>query len=353
LHRLEKSEKREKAEHQIKSHPEGFCIAILGVTGLVGQAMLRILEVSHIPIRHIVALASARSAGQTLLFRNRPVRVIDVEHYAFEGVDFALFSAGGEVSAQYAPVATAADAIVIDNTSYFRYHAQIPLVIPEVNRAALSQYRNQLIVANPNCSTMQMLVALKPLYDRYGIRKITVSTYQSVSGSGQKGIVALQNELAQIPSAQPCYPAPIAFNVIPQIDRFLENHYTKEEMKMVWETQKILGDANIRVNPTAVRVPVLVGHSLSVWIETRSPVDRAGVCAALAAAPGVCVLSEDDAYPTPRLHGEGTDPVYVGRIRQEIDNPFGMNLWIVADNIRKGAALNSIQILECLIDDFT
>ncbi len=335
-----------------------FKIAVVGATGAVGTTMLEILAERDFPASEVVPLASSRSAGSRVKFGEQSLKVLELDTYDFTGVAIALFSAGGSISAVHAPRAAAAGAIVIDNTSEFRYVDEIPLVISEVNPHAIARYTTRGIIANPNCSTMQMLVALAPIHRAVGIERINVATYQSVSGAGQSGIVELGRQTAAMLNFQPMeakkFPTQIAFNLIPQIDVFTDNGYTKEEMKMVWETQKILEDASIRVNPTAVRVPVFYGHSEAVHLETRSKLSAEAARALLAAAPGVVVVDEHKAggYPTPVTHAAGKDPVFVGRIREDISHPRGLDLWIVSDNIRKGAALNAVQIAELLVKDY-
>ena len=335
-----------------------YDIAVVGATGAVGEAMLSILEEREFPVGKLYPLASERSAGGSVIFRNRAHRVENLADFDFSQVKIALFSAGGEVSAEYAPKAAAAGCVVIDNTSHFRYQEDIPLIVPEVNPEAICAYRNHNIIANPNCSTIQMLVALKPLHDAASIRRITVSTYQAVSGAGMKGVKELADQTARLLNAKPVeadvFSKQIAFNVIPHIDRFEENGYTREEMKMVWETRKILGDDSIQVNPTCVRVPVFYGHSESVSIETEKQLTATGARELLENAPGVRILDEQEegGYPTPVGDCSGQDEVFVGRIREDISCERGLNLWIVSDNVRKGAALNSIQIAELLIKSF-
>ena len=335
-----------------------YNVAVVGATGLVGQTMLEILQERKFPVKNLIPLASSNSAGEKVIFNNQQVTVLDLATYDFKDVDFALFSAGSNVSRQYAPIAANSGAIVVDNTSCFRYDPEIPLVVPEVNSHALADYRNHGIIANPNCSTIQMLVALKPIYDLVGISRINVSTYQSVSGAGQKGIRELSEQAIELLNGREVkasvFPAQIAFNLVPQIDEFLDNHYTKEEMKMVWETKKILNDDTILVNPTAVRVPVFLGHSESIHIETDSKISRSEVIELLARSPGIKVISDDikAGYPTPVKNAVNSDAVYVGRIREDISHPNGINMWVVSDNIRKGAALNSIQILEKLVTEY-
>ncbi|MBB5206676.1 aspartate-semialdehyde dehydrogenase [Chiayiivirga flava] len=331
-----------------------YTVAIVGATGAVGEAMLAILEERDFPVGKLVALASERSAGEDITFRKRAITVQDLATFDPAGVDIALFSAGGSVSLEYAPKFAAAGAIVIDNSSAFRYDADIPLVVSEVNPEQVHR-RPRGIIANPNCSTMQMLVALAPIHREAGIERINVATYQSVSGAGRSGMDELGRQTAALLNFAQLEPAKfavqIAFNLIPQIDDFQDNGYTKEEMKLVWETRKILGDDSIQVNPTAVRVPVFYGHSEAVHLETRRPITAERVRELLEAAPGVEVVDErvPGGYPTPVTHASGTDPVYVGRIRQDISHPRGIDLWIVSDNIRKGAALNAVQIAELLV----
>ena len=337
------------------SEAKRYKIAVVGATGAVGTTMLEILAEREFPASEVVALASERSAGKRVKYGEQSLKVQNLDTYDFAGVAIALFSAGGSISAVHAPRAAAAGAIVVDNTSQFRYDDDIPLVVSEVNPHAIAGYKTRGIIANPNCSTMQMLVALAPIHRAVGISRINVATYQSVSGAGQTGIEELGRQTAALLNFQKIEPkkfqTQIAFNLIPQIDVFTDNGYTKEEMKMVWETQKIIEDASIQVNPTAVRVPVFYGHSEAVHIETREKLTAAEARALLEAAPGVEVVDEHRAggYPTPVTHAAGHDPVYVGRIREDISHPRGLNLWIVADNIRKGAALNAVQIAELLV----
>jgi aspartate-semialdehyde dehydrogenase len=335
-----------------------YNVAVLGATGAVGETMLSILEERRFPVGEVYALASARSAGQRVEFKGGSLPVRDVAEFDFSKAEIGLFSAGASVSAVYGPKAAAAGCVVVDNTSCFRYEADIPLVVPEVNPEAIAQYRNRGIIANPNCSTIQMVVALKPIHDAVGILRINVCTYQAVSGTGKKAIEELATQTAHLLNAKPVkaevYPKQIAFNVLPQIDVFLDNGYTKEEMKMVWETRKILGDESIQVNPTTVRVPVFFGHSEAVHIETRDKITAEQALELLGRAPGVQVVDERQpgGYPTAVTEAAGHDPVYVGRIREDISHPRGLNLWIVADNIRKGAALNSVQIAEILVKSY-
>jgi aspartate-semialdehyde dehydrogenase len=328
-----------------------YKVAVVGATGAVGEVMLAVLAERKFPVSELVALASERSAGGEVAFGNREVMVRDLATFDPTGVDIALFSAGGAISKQYAPKFAAAGAVVIDNSSAFRQDDDVPLVVAEVNPEMVRQ-RPRGIIANPNCSTMQMLVALAPLHRAAGIERINVATYQSVSGTGRRALEELGKQTAGLLNFQPVepevYPVQIAFNVIPHGGDFTDNGYTTEEMKLVWETRKILGDESIRVNATVVRVPVFYGHSEAVNIETRDKLAAVDARALLEAAPGVEVVDEPVAggYPTPVTHASGNDPVYVGRIRDDLSHPRGLNLWIVADNIRKGAALNAVQIAE-------
>ena len=335
-----------------------YKVAMVGATGAVGETLLSILAERKFPISELVPLASERSAGGQVEFGNKSITVRNLADFDFNGVDIAFFSAGGSVSKVHAPRAAAAGAVVIDNTSEFRYQDDIPLVISEVNPHAIAQYTNRGIIANPNCSTMQMLVALAPIHRKYGITRINVATYQSVSGAGRSGAEELGKQTAALLNFQEYPPSKfskqIAFNVIPHIDEFQANGYTKEEMKMVWETQKILEDKSILVNPTAVRVPVFYGHSEAVHIETRDKVTAEQARALLESAPGVKVIDERKAggYPTPVGDAAGKDETFVGRIREDVSHPHGLDLWIVSDNIRKGAALNAVQVGELLIASY-
>ncbi len=337
---------------------KSYNVAIAGATGAVGSELISILEQRNFPIGELHLLASERSAGTTRTFKGQEITVKNLSTFDFTGVDIGLFSAGGSISAKYAPIAASQGCVVIDNTSHFRYDDEIPLVVPEVNPEAIADYKNHGIIANPNCSTIQMLVALKPIYDAVGIERINVCTYQAVSGTGIHAIDELKQQSADMLNQQPItaevYPKQIAFNALPQIDDFEENGYTREEMKMVWETQKIFADQEIRVNPTAVRVPVVNGHSEAIHIETRQPISAKEARTLLSSADGVVLIDEQKAggYPTAATDAAGTDPVYVGRIRNDISHPNGLNLWVVADNLRKGAALNSIQIAEELISTY-
>lgn len=332
-------------------------VAVVGATGAVGEAMLEILEEREFPVGNLYLLASERSAGKTLRAFGKNRRVEDLAEFDFSKVQLGLFSPGGAVSAKYAPIAAAAGCWVVDNTSHFRMDPNIPLVVPEVNPHALEDYDGK-IIANPNCSTIQMLVALKPLHDAVGITRINVATYQAVSGAGAKGVAELAGQTAALLNGKEYKPqefsTQIAFNAIPQIGDFGDNGYSTEEMKMVWETQKIFEDDSILVNPTCVRIPVFYGHSEAVHLELQSPLSVAGARELLGRARGVTLLDENGGevdhpgFPTPVKEATGTDPVFVGRLRADLSHPNGLNLWVVSDNVRKGAALNSVQIAELL-----
>ncbi|MCB1756770.1 MAG: aspartate-semialdehyde dehydrogenase [Gammaproteobacteria bacterium] len=335
-----------------------YDVAVVGATGAVGEAMLSILAERDFPVGQVYALASERSVGKQVAFGNKYLKVENLDTFDFSKAQIGLFSAGASISAVYAPKAGAAGCVVIDNTSQFRYDDDIPLVVPEVNPHAIAGYTNRGIIANPNCSTIQMLVALKPIYDAVGIKRINVATYQAVSGTGKEAIEELAGQTAGLLNGKEVeckvYPKQIAFNVLPHIDVFQDNGYTKEEMKMVWETRKIFEDDDIRVNPTCVRVPVFYGHSEALHIETAKPIDLATARSLLEEAPGVIVLDRhaDGGYPTAVTESSGHDPVFVGRLRKDISHDCGLNMWVVADNVRKGAALNSVQIAELLIKDY-
>ena len=332
-----------------------YSVAVVGATGLVGEAMLACLEAREFPVGELRLLASERSAGTRIKFAGRSHVVTDLAACDFKGVDIALFSAGGGVSEAHAPRAAAAGAMVIDNTSFFRNDDDVPLVVPEVNPEALAGARQRNIIANPNCSTIQMVVALKPIYDAVGISRINVATYQAASGAGRSMIEELARQTAQLMNGRPLgktlTPRQLAFNALPQIDVFEDNGYTREEMKMCRETRKILDDPEIGVNATAVRIPVFYGHSEAVHLETVDKITARQARSLLRKAPGVEVLDRrvPGGYPTAVTEASGADAVWVGRIREDISHPRGLSLWIVADNIRKGAALNSVQIAECFV----
>ena len=333
-------------------------VAVVGATGAVGETMLEILHQRNFPVGKVYAVASARSAGSTVNFGNKALIVEDLAEFDFSKVQVGLFSPGASVSKEYAPKAAAAGCVVVDNTSQFRYQDDIPLVVPEVNPDAIADYKNHGIIANPNCSTIQMMVALKPIYDAVGIERINVCTYQAVSGTGKPAMDELAKQTAALLNGRPVetevYPKQIAFNVLPHIDVFQDNGYTKEEMKMVWETKKIMGDDSILVNPTAVRVPVFYGHSEAIHIETKSKITAEQAKKLLSESEGIVVVDEhaDGGYPTAVSDASGNDPVFVGRIREDISHERGLNLWVVADNVRKGAALNSVQIAEVLVEKY-
>jgi aspartate-semialdehyde dehydrogenase len=331
----------------------------VGATGAVGETIISILDQRNFPIDNLYPLASANSVGKKVFCQGKSWTVQDLDKFDFSQAQVGLFSAGGNISEKYAPIAADAGCIVIDNTAHFRRDKDIPLVVPEVNPHAIAGYTKRNIIANPNCSTIQMLVALKPIYDAVGIKRINVATYQAVSGSGKEAISELIEQTTKLLSGntdvdEEDYPKQIAFNVIPHIDVFQDNGYTKEEMKMVWETKKIFEDENILVNPTAVRVPVIYGHSEAINIETKAKITVKEAFDILSKAPGVTVFDkqEDGGYATPFIEATNQDDTFVSRIREDISCEKGLNLWVVADNIRKGAALNSIQIAEILIKDY-
>ena len=335
-----------------------FDVAVIGATGVVGEAMLSILEERDFPVGNLYPLASHRSAGSSIQFNGATHTVGDLEDFDFTKAQIGLFSAGASVSARHAPRAGEAGCVVVDNSSQFRYDDDVPLIVPEVNPHAIGTYTNRNIIANPNCSTIQMVVALQPIHAAAGIERINVATYQSVSGTGKDAIEELAGQTADLLNGKPAetavYPKQIAFNALPHIDVFMDNGYTREEMKIVWETHKIMEDESIRVNPTAVRIPVFYGHSEAVHIETREKLSADEAREILAAAPGVVVMDErvDGGYPTAATESAGADAVFVGRIREDISCPNGLDMWIVSDNVRKGAALNSVQIAEMLARDF-
>ncbi len=337
---------------------QGYKVAVVGATGAVGKTILEILHQRQFPIAEIVPLASERSAGSQVIFAGKSIQVQALDSFDFEGVDIALFSAGGSISEEYAPKAARSGTVVIDNSSVFRNEPDIPLIIPEVNPNALEFYRERNIIANPNCSTIQMLVALKPIYDAVGISRIEVATYQSVSGMGQKAVTALASQTAKLMNGleieDDVFNQQMAFNVIPHIDSLEDNGYTREEMKMVWETRKIFADEKIEINPTAVRVPVFFGHSEAVFIKTDNPITVSEAEELLQQAPGVEVINSHEPfrYATAVANAAGTDPVFVSRIREDLYQNNGLNLWIVSDNIRKGAALNAVQIAELLVKSY-
>ncbi len=336
-----------------------YDVAIAGATGAVGEAVLRILEAREFPVGRLFPLASERSAGRTVRFRGEDLEVGVVAEFDFRQVPVGIFSAGASVSAWAAPRAAEAGAIVIDNTSRFRYDDDIPLVVPECNPERIGEHTSHGIIANPNCSTIQMVVALKPIQDAVGVERVNVSTYQSVSGAGRRSMESLTEQTRTllngdaVPS-ESGQEKPVAFNAVPKIDRLMDNGYTREEMKMIWETRKILEDPDILVNPTCVRVPVYLGHSEALHIETRDKLTVEEARDLLRKAPGVVVMDGENPgdYPTAATEAANRDAVFVGRIREDLSHPRGINLWVVADNLRKGAALNSVQIAEILVDRY-
>ncbi len=334
-----------------------FNVAVAGATGAVGGAMLEVLDRRNFPLKELRLLASERSVGKKLKFKGQEIPVQQLSKDAFAGIDVALFSAGASRSLEFAPAAAEAGAVVVDNSSAFRMDPEIPLVVPEVNAHAIAQYKKRGIIANPNCSTIQMLVALKPIYDKVGIKRIVVSTYQAVSGTGAKAIEELKQQVMDYAAGKPMvnkvYPYQIAFNCLPHIDVFLENGYTKEEMKMVNETRKMFEDNEIGVTATTVRVPVFFGHSESVNIETRKKITAEEVKALLAGAPGVKLVDDPSKLQYPlAINCTGKFETFVGRIREDESIEKGINLWVVSDNIMKGAALNAVQIAEVLIQEY-
>ncbi len=334
-----------------------YNVAVVGATGAVGNEMVKILQERKFPIKNIKLLASERSLGKTLEFKGEEIPVDVLDEKSFKGVEIALFSAGGSVSQKYAPIAAGEGCVVIDNTSAFRMEEDVPLVVPEVNAHAIEGFRKRNIIANPNCSTIQMVVALKPLHDYAKIKRIVVSTYQSVSGTGKRAIFELESQIRALfmnkKVEKKVYPHQIAFNCLPHIDVFLENGYTKEEMKMVNETKKILEDNSIKITATTVRVPVFYGHSESVNVEFEREITPEKARSLLRKAPGVKVVDNPskNLYPL-AINAAGKDEVFVGRIRRDDTVEHGLNMWIVADNIRKGAALNAVQIAEILIQKY-
>ena len=338
--------------------PESFDIAVVGATGMVGESMLEILSARKFPVGVVHALASERSAGTDVNFGNRSLNVENLADFDFSQVQIGFFSAGASVSDEFVPRAAECGCVVIDNTSRFRYEDNIPLVVPEVNPQRIADYKTTGIIANPNCSTIQMVVALKPIYDAVGISRINVSTYQAVSGAGRSAVEELVRQTTALLNGEPIEvegnAKQIAFNAVPHIDEFQDNRYTREEMKIVWETRKILDDEKIAINPTAVRIPAFFGHSEALHIETERKISAEEVCELMRDAPGIELVdgTEAGAYPTAVTESAGNDLVYVGRVREDISHPLGINLWVVSDNIRKGSALNSVQIAEILAKNY-
>lgn len=337
---------------------KSYNVAVVGATGVVGREIVKILEERDFPVGELVLLASERSEGEKINFRGEDVTVWNLENEDFEDVDIGLFSPGSSVSRVHAPRAAEAGCVVVDNTSCFRMDPDVPLVVPEVNPGDIAGYKKKGIIANPNCSTIQMVVALKPIHEKFGIKRLVISTYQSVSGAGRDAMDELSDQVRQLFNMKPIekkesFPHQIAFNCLPHIDVFLDNGYTKEEMKMVNETRKIMGDDSIRVTCTCVRVPVFVSHAESVNIETTREINPEAVREVLESAPGVKVVDDtsSNSYPL-QMDAAGTDDVMVGRIRKDESVDNGVNIWVVADNLRKGAALNTVQIAEALIKDY-
>lgn len=342
----------------IEDSAGGFRVAMVGATGQVGETLIKILQERNFPVSELIPLASESSAGNKVNFQGKTLTVENLDNFDFEGVDIAFFSAGGAVSKHYVPIAANSGAVVIDNSSVFRNEIDVPLVIPEVNPDALEAFRERNIIANPNCSTIQMLVALKPIYDAVGIRRIEVATYQSVSGMGNEAIKALAAQTARLMNGleieDDVFQRQMAFNVIPQIDTLQENGYTREEMKMVWETQKIFSDTNIEINPTCVRVPVFFAHSEAICIQTDDYITAEEVRNLLKNAPAIELVDQSEPFDfaTAATHAVGKDLTYVSRVREDLYNNNGINLWVVSDNIRKGAALNAVQIAELLVKSY-
>ena len=336
---------------------EKYNVAVVGATGAVGEQMREVLEEREFPVGELRLLASERSAGQFLPFQGHQLRVEILDENSFTDIDIGLFSAGGGISAKYAPLAVAAGAVVVDNTSHFRMEPDVPLVVPEVNAGDIANYKARGIIANPNCSTIQMVVVLKPIHDAVRIKRVVVSTYQSVSGAGRQAMEELSQQVAALFNGREIrkqkFPHQIAFNCIPHIDVFMEDGYTKEEWKMIHETRKIFGDPNLPVTATTVRVPVFCSHSESVNVETVAKLSAEEAKQILREAPGVIVADEpqSNVYPM-AIEAVGKDATYVGRIREDQSVANGLNLWVVADNLRKGAALNAVQIAEILIRDY-
>ncbi len=334
-----------------------FNIAVVGATGAVGNQMIRCLEERQFPVKSIKLLASFRSAGRKIRFKGNDIEVHELTEKVFKGFDIALFSAGGGTSKKFAPFAAKDGCIVVDNSSVWRMDPDVPLVVPEVNPHTISEHTKKGIIANPNCSTIQMVVPLHAIYQTSGIKRVVVSTYQAVSGTGKRAIDELLDQTRAMlnfsETQNQIYPHRIAFNCLPHIDVFLDNGYTKEEMKMVHETRKILGDPNMAVTATTVRVPVFYSHSEAVNVETLKPITAEAVKSLLKETPGVEVVDDPDknAYPL-AIHAAGRDQILVGRIRNDESIPNGINMWVVADNIRKGAATNAVQIAEVLATDF-
>lgn len=333
-----------------------YSVAIVGATGLVGSTLLSLLEERAFPIKKLYLLASQQSVGKECSFRNKLYRVEDLAQFDFQQTELCFFCVGSDISSEYAPKAAACGNVVIDKSSYFRYHDDVPLVIPEVNAAAIADYRKKNIIANPNCSMTPVAVALKPIYDEVGIQRINLATYQSVSGNGKEAVAELIEQTAQLLNNQPIrpkvYAQQIAFNVLPHVDAFQENGYTLEEMKIIWELRKVFHDQTMAINPTAVRVPVFCGHAASIHLETKKKITAGQAMQLFNKAAGIKLITGKYPYATPAYDAAGKDFVYVGRVREDVSHDKGLNLWVVTDNLRKGAALNAIQIAEHLITHY-
>ena len=330
-----------------------YPITIVGATGLVGKTLLTLLDERKFPIEKLHLVASQLSAGKELVFRGESHCIEDLSTFDFSRSKIAFFCVGNDLAEQYVLIAAAAGNVVIDKSFFYRNHPDVPLIVPEVNADVIPDCKKMNIIANPNCNTIPIAVALKPIYDAVGIKRINVSTYQSVSGTGKDAVTELTEQTNQILHQQPIHPKvysqQIAFNVLPHIDEFMENGYTREEMKVVWEMRKIFKDITLAINPTAVRVPVFCGHAASLHIETGKKMTAAQAIELLSQAPGVKLMTGTYPYPTPAHDAAGKDLVFVGRVREDISHANGLNLWVVADNLRKGAALNAVQIAEYLI----
>lgn len=330
-----------------------YNVAVAGASGAVGTTLISILEERNFPVKKLFLLASSRSSGEKRRFKDEQLIISNIANFDFKQTQICFFCTSNEISAEFAPKAAAAGNIVLDKSSHFRYQVDVPLIVPEVNQHTLNNYAKQGIIASPNCNTIPIAVALKPIYDAVGISRINIATYQSVSGSGKEAMVELSQQSDQvlngIDTQSKVYPQQIAFNVLPHIDPFETNGYTREEMKIVWEMQKIFNDYQMAINPTAVRVPVFCGHSAAVHIETREKISLESALELLAKGEGIKLMTGEFPYPTPVLDAAGQDFVYVGRVREDVSHPKGLNLWVVADNLRKGAALNAIQVAERLI----
>lgn len=331
-------------------------IAVVGATGLVGTTLLTLLQERNFPVDRLHLIASQQSLGKSIRFKDQEISIQDLSHFDFHSIDLAFFCVDNDLAAEYIPKATAANCIVIDKSYFYRNHPDVPLIIPEVNLYALANFRKLNIIANPNCSTIPIAVALKPIDDAVGLVRVNIATYQSVSGTGKEAILELTSQTKQLLAHQTIQPKiytqQIAFNVLPHIDDFQDNGYTREEMKIVWEMRKIFDDPALAINPTAVRVPVFYGHAASVHVETGDKITAKQAIEILSISPGIKLITGVHPYPTPVNDAVGKDEVFVGRIREDISHEKGLNLWVVADNLRKGAALNAVQIAECLIEDY-